>query len=104
MAKPGQVLDEAPVWYGSEAAVPLTVATDLVATLPRNGRDKAQVKVIFDGPIPAPITQGQEVGKIVIEAPGYGKTEVPLVAAVAVERQGFVGRAFSNLEYFLFGM
>ena len=104
LAKPGQVLDEAPVWYGSEATVPLTVANDLVATLPRNGKDQAQVKVTFDGPIPAPIAQGQEVGKIVIEAPGYGKTEVPLVAAAAVERQGFVGRAFSNLEYFLFGM
>jgi D-alanyl-D-alanine carboxypeptidase (penicillin-binding protein 5/6) len=104
LAKPGQVLDEAPVWYGSEATVPLTVAKDLVATLPRNGRDQAQVKVIFDGPIPAPIAQGQEIGKIVIEVPGYGKTEVPLVAAAAVERQGFVGRAFSNLEYFLFGM
>jgi serine-type D-Ala-D-Ala carboxypeptidase (penicillin-binding protein 5/6) len=104
LAKPGQVLDEAPVWYGSEATVPLTVANDLIATLPRNGRDQAQVKVIFDGPIPAPIAQGQEVGKIIIEAPGYGKTEVPLVAAAAVERQGFVGRAFSNLEYFLFGM
>lgn len=104
LAKPGQVLDEAPVWYGSEATVPLTVANDLVATLPRNGRDQAQVKVTFDGPIPAPIAQGQEVGKIVIEAPGYGKTVVPLVAAAAVERQGFVGRAFSNLEYFLFGM
>jgi serine-type D-Ala-D-Ala carboxypeptidase (penicillin-binding protein 5/6) len=104
LAKTGQVLDEAPVWYGSEATVPLTVANDLVATLPRNGRDQAQVKVIFDGPIPAPIAQGQEVGKIVIEAPGYGKTEVPLVAAADVERQGFVGRAFSNLEYFLFGM
>jgi D-alanyl-D-alanine carboxypeptidase (penicillin-binding protein 5/6) len=104
LAKPGQVLDEAPVWYGSEATVPLTVANDLVATLPRNGRDQAQVKVTFDGPIPAPIAQGQEVGKITIEVPGYGKTVVPLVAAAAVERQGFVGRAFSNLEYFLFGM
>jgi D-alanyl-D-alanine carboxypeptidase (penicillin-binding protein 5/6) len=104
LAKAGQVLDEAPVWYGSEPTVPLTVAKDLVATLPRNGRDQAQVKVTFDGPIPAPIAQGQEVGKIVIEAPGYGKTEVPLVAAAAVDRQGFIGRAFSNLEYFLFGM
>ena len=104
LAKPGQVIDEAPVWYGSEPTVPLTVATDLVATLPRSGRDQAQIKVIFDGPIPAPIAQGQEVGKIVIETPGYGKTEAPLVAAAAVDRQGFVGRAFSNLEYFLFGM
>lgn len=104
LAKPGQVLDEAPVWYGSDPTVPLTVTSDLVATLPRSGRDQAQVKVIFDGPIPAPIAQGQELGKIVIEAPGYGKTEVPLVAAAAVERQGFVGRAFTNLEYFLFGM
>ena len=104
LAKSGQVLDEAPVWYGSSATVPLTVANDLVATLPRSGKDQAQVKVIFDGPVPAPIAQGQELGKVVIEAPGYGKTEVPLVAAAAVDREGFVGRAFSNLEYFLFGM
>jgi len=104
LAKSGQVLDEAPVWYGSSPTVPLTVASDLVATLPRSGKDQAQVKVIFDGPIQAPISQGQELGKVVIEAPGYGKTEAPLVAAAPVEREGFVGRAFSNLEYFLFGM
>jgi D-alanyl-D-alanine carboxypeptidase (penicillin-binding protein 5/6) len=103
LAKPGQVLDEAPVWYGREPAVPLTVANDLVATLPRNGRDQALVKVIFDGPIAAPIAQGQEVGKIVIEVPGYGKTEAPLVAAKQIEQQGFFGRAISNLEYLLFG-
>jgi D-alanyl-D-alanine carboxypeptidase (penicillin-binding protein 5/6) len=104
LAKPGQILDEAPVWYGSAPTVPLTVASDLVATLPRSGRDQAQVKVIFDGPVSAPIAQGQELGKIIIEAPGYGKMEAPLVAAAAVDREGMFGRAFSNLEYFLFGM
>ena len=66
----GDTVDEAPVWLGADARVPLTVAKDLVVTLPRRARAGMKVTVEYDSPLPAPITKGEAVGKIVITAPG----------------------------------
>ncbi|MGH6934107.1 MAG: D-alanyl-D-alanine carboxypeptidase family protein, partial [Dongiaceae bacterium] len=102
LAKAGDVIEQAPVWYGAEETVPLTVASDLVATLPRTGRDQMEAKAAFEGPIPAPIKAGQQVGKLIITSPGYGSTEVPLVAGADVEKLGFFGRAIASLKHLIF--
>lgn len=103
LAKAGDVIDEAAMWYGAQETVPLTIEKDLIATLPRSGRDQMEVKAVYQGPINAPIQQGQVVGKLTISAPGYGATEVPLIAAATVERQGIVSRAISTLRYLVLG-
>ncbi len=38
-------------------------------TLPREARAGMKVTVQYDSPIPAPITKGETVGKIVVTAP-----------------------------------
>ena len=103
LVKAGDVLEEAPVWYGQAETVPLTVAGDLLVTLPRNARDRLRAKAVFDGPIPAPIEAGQEIGKLVISAPDVPDTEVPLVAGVAVERLGAFGRIMAAVTHLLGG-
>ena len=103
LVKAGDVLDEAPVWYGQAETVPLTVAADLTVTLPRNARKDVRAKAVFDGPIPAPIEAGQEIGKLVISAPDVADTEVPLVAGAAVERLGAFGRIVAAVTYLLGG-
>jgi len=103
LVKAGDVLEEAPVWYGQAETVPLTVAGDLLVTLPRNARDRLRAKAVFDGPIPAPIAAGQEIGKLVISAPDVPDTEVPLVAGVAVERLGAFGRIMAAVTHLLGG-
>ena len=103
LVKAGDVLEEAPVWYGQAETVPLTVAGDLLVTLPRNARDRLRAKAVFDGPIPAPVAAGQEIGKLVISAPDVPDTEVPLVAGVAVERLGAFGRIMAAVTHLLGG-
>src|SRR3990170_4746265 len=103
LVKAGDVLDEAPVWYGQAETVPLTIAADLLVTLPRNARDRLRAKAVFDGPIPAPVAAGQEIGKLVISAPDVPDTEVPLVAGVAVERLGAFGRIMAAVTHLLGG-
>lgn len=101
LASAGEVLAEAPVWYGDSDAVPLTVAKDLVATLPRGNQLEIQAKAAFEGPIQAPIAAGQQLGKLTVTSSG-GTTEVPLVAGAAVERVGFFGHIFATLKYLVF--
>jgi D-alanyl-D-alanine carboxypeptidase (penicillin-binding protein 5/6) len=98
LAKAGDTLEEARVWYGDADTVPLTVAKDLVATLPKGNQEEIQAKAVFQGPVQAPVAAGQELGKLVVTS-SSGTTEVPLVAGAAVERVGFFGHIFATLKY-----
>jgi serine-type D-Ala-D-Ala carboxypeptidase (penicillin-binding protein 5/6) len=98
LAKAGDQLEQAPVWYGDADAVPLTVAKDLVATLPRGTQEEIQAKAVFQGPVQAPVAAGQPLGKLVITS-SSGTTEVPLVAAAAVDRVGIFGHIIATLKY-----
>jgi D-alanyl-D-alanine carboxypeptidase (penicillin-binding protein 5/6) len=99
----GATVDEAPVWLGADARVPLTVAKDLVVTLPRRARTGMKVTVQYDSPLPAPIAKGETVGKIVITAPGTNPIEAPLTAAAEVPRMNAVGRIATLAGYLVWG-
>ena len=101
--KPGETVEEAPVWLGAAPFVPLVAGAGVTVTLSRKARRDMQVKVVYEGPIPAPIAPGQELARLVISAPGEDTVEVPLQAGAAVERLGVFGRARAALEYLVFG-
>jgi D-alanyl-D-alanine carboxypeptidase (penicillin-binding protein 5/6) len=101
--KPGETVEEAPVWLGAAPFVPLVAPVGVTVTLSRKARRDMQVKVVYEGPIPAPLAPGQDVARLVISAPGEETVEVPLQAGAAVERLGLLGRATAALEYLVFG-
>ena len=41
----GDVIEQVPVWLGTERTVPLVAGRDVIVTMPRNWRQKASVKV-----------------------------------------------------------
>ncbi|TYO88425.1 D-alanyl-D-alanine carboxypeptidase family protein [Oceanicella actignis] len=88
----GQILGEAEVWLGARPSAPLTVARDVVATVPWGARDKLRARIVYEGPLEAPVARGQEVARLVIEAPDMAPIEVPVVAAEAVPEGGFPER------------
>jgi D-alanyl-D-alanine carboxypeptidase (penicillin-binding protein 5/6) len=103
VAAKGTVLAEAPVEYGDSEKVQLTVAKDLVLTLPRGDREKLAAKAVLATPVMAPLTAGQEVGKLVVTVPNMPEFSFPLVAAEDVPEMGFVGRIFTNLHRLIVG-
>ncbi|MCH7794248.1 MAG: D-alanyl-D-alanine carboxypeptidase [Proteobacteria bacterium] len=101
--KPGETVDQAPVWLGEAANVPLVMPEGVTVTLSRKARRDMRVKVVYDAPIPAPLRAGQEVAKLVVAAPGEEPVEFPLMAGADVERLGIFGRIIGSLEYLVFG-
>ena len=101
--KPGETVDQAPVWLGEAANVPLVMPEGATVTLTRKARRDMRVKVVYDAPIPAPLRAGQEVAKLVVAAPGEEPLEFPLMAGADVERLGIFGRITASLEYLVFG-
>jgi len=101
--KPGETVEEAPVWLGEAANVPLVIPEGVTVTLSRKARRDMRVMVVYDAPIPAPLRAGQEVAKLVVNAPGEEPVEFPLMAGADVERLGIFGRIATSLEYLVFG-
>ena len=91
------------MWLGERPKVPLTVAQDLVATVPRKSRKDMKVTVAYDQPIAAPIKKGQPLGKVVVAIPDMAPTETPLVAAADVERLGPLGRIAGVAGHMIWG-
>jgi serine-type D-Ala-D-Ala carboxypeptidase (penicillin-binding protein 5/6) len=103
IAKPGMVLADAQIWMGTEASVPLTLTGDLTLTLRRSERQKVVAKVVYTGPVEAPIAKGQQIGTLIVQAPGMAEIRAPLVAAKDVAELGFGARVGAGLSHFLSG-
>lgn len=88
----GQIVGAAEVWIGESETLPLTLAEDVVATVPVAARDSIEAAVVHVGPVEAPIEAGQSVGELRIEAPGLELITIPVVAAEPVARGGVLTR------------
>lgn len=99
----GDVIQDVPVWLGTERAVPLVAGRDVIVTMPRNWRQKASVRVSFDSPLTAPVVKGDTLGKLVVTGQGVPNLEVPLMAAADVPRLGLPGRAIAVLSKYVTG-
>ncbi len=85
---------------GTVDQVGLSAAGPIRIALPKDGADNVRVSVVYRGPVPAPIAQGEEIAKLRIVVDGLPPTHVPLVASQSVEQATFFGRignAFGSL-------
>lgn len=99
----GTVVDEADVWLGNAARVPLVIDRNLAMTLPRQTRGNIKVTVSYDNPIPAPIAKGTPIAKLTVMNRDAVVSEVPLLAGADVQQLGFTGRISAAVSYLLWG-
>ncbi|WP_421702903.1 D-alanyl-D-alanine carboxypeptidase family protein [Aliiroseovarius sp.] len=90
--KAGERVAEAEVWLGDAPSVGLVPGADIEMLVPAMQRDGIEAKVTWNGPIEAPITEGQELGQMIIARDGLPEMTVPLYAEAAVGKAGFVPR------------
>ena len=101
--KVGETVTDADVWLGAQATVPLSIASDVTVTVPRSAAQSLEAKVVYQGPLPAPVKKGTEVGKVIVTGKDMAPIEVPIVAAADVDRLGFLGRLKAAASYIFVG-
>ncbi len=99
----GEEVGRASVWLGNSDTVSLVLAEDLIVTLPQTVRDSLDARIVYEGPVPAPIAEGQEIARLVIEAPGAATVEKPLLAGRDVATPSLFPRMAMALGYLIFG-
>lgn len=100
--KKDAVVETAEVQQGSAAKVALVAPRDLAVTLPQGVAGNISVKVVYTGPIKAPIRKGQEIAQLVVSTPDTTSQIMPLVAAEDVSEAGIFGRLWNGFKS-LFG-
>jgi D-alanyl-D-alanine carboxypeptidase (penicillin-binding protein 5/6) len=103
LLKASTAVDTAKVWLGSKASVPLMIEKDVTLSLSVIARRKMKVKIIYDGPIPAPIKKGQALAILQITSPKMETLEFPLVAGEDVDKLGGIARIKAAFNYLLLG-
>lgn len=93
----GSRVGTAQVQGGSASEVGLVAPRDLAVTIPAGLAADRQVKIVYEGPIRAPIAEGQHIADLVVETPDMPPQRLPLVAEQAVEESGFFGRVWAGL-------
>ncbi|MEG3151691.1 D-alanyl-D-alanine carboxypeptidase family protein [Sphingomonas sp. ZT3P38] len=94
----GRKVETAEVQLGDASSVGLVAPENLTATMPAGVAPDIQLRVVYDGPIKAPIKAGQHIADLVVTTPDMPPQRLPLVAESDVGEAGFFGRAWSGLK------
>ena len=94
----GKRVETAEVQLGDASSVGLVAPRNLAVTMPAGAFTGMKVKVVYDGPIKAPIAAGQHIADLIVETPSTPPQVMPLVAENAVGEAGFFGRAWAGLK------
>lgn len=92
-----QIVGEAEVYLGKKKTVKLKSNSLLKAALHADSIRDIKVEVVYDGPLKAPLSEGDAVGQIVVSAPGMETITAPAILAESVERKGLFERALVGL-------
>jgi serine-type D-Ala-D-Ala carboxypeptidase (penicillin-binding protein 5/6) len=88
------------VWKGRADQVSLGVGEDVFLTIPRGDSQSLEAEMAITPIIEAPITAGQELGRLKIMYRGEVLQELPLVAQQDVDSAGFFGRLWDGIVLF----
>ena len=70
----------------------------------RNGTDKLLARIVYTGPVRAPIQPGQRIGTLKVWRGSNIALESPLVAAEAIETGSTTRRAFDGASELVIGL
>ena len=99
----GEVIGEANVFGGDQSGVGLVSKGSIDVLLPRGSRDQIKGRVVYQGPIQAPIEAGREIGKLELTVNDQLLREATVYAANDVGVGTMQQRAVDGLRELLLG-
>lgn len=100
----GQTVALAKVYGGAKGSVSLTGKGQINLMVPRGVTDRITAKMIYTGPVRAPVQQGQPIGKLQVWRNEAMALEVPLQAAEDVGSGSTTQKAFDAATELVIGM
>ncbi len=93
----GETLTEARAFKGDRETVALGVTDDLYVTIPRRQYDAVSASVSVNGHVVAPVSAGEELGRLRVQLQGETIHEAPLVALDNIDEGSLWRRLFDDV-------
>jgi len=93
----GQTIGTAKVYGGAEGKVSLVADRQVRVMMPKSGGERLIARIVYTGPVPAPVKKGQQIGAIKVWRGDSLILTQPLRAAEDVGRGTLTQRAFDAL-------
>lgn len=103
LIKQGDILGYSSVWMGQRGVVPLTVGADISKVMDKETAESVTQTMDWPSYISAPITKGQELGRLTLNISGKDY-HYPLVAAEDVIDLSFYRYPGAYIHYLIFGL
>ena len=97
----GQVMEEAPVWKGSQSTVKLGREAATVVTVPSGSSGKLVTRIERQEPLVAPVAKGQQVGTLHVLLGQDTVAQLPVFAQEEVAEGGFLRRLWDAIRLWL---
>ena len=99
----GEVVGEAKTYGGEKSSVALRAAGPVAIFVPVANRDRLIARIVYDGPVVAPVEEGTPVGALKVWIGDTMSQETPLYAAESVGPGPLHRRALDAIEELLIG-
>jgi D-alanyl-D-alanine carboxypeptidase (penicillin-binding protein 5/6) len=93
----------AKVFGGDSRSVKLVAKTPVKVMVHKNGSDKLIARIVYNGPVRAPIQDGQRVGVVRVWRSGHLAVETPVYAGEAIGTGSTVRRAIDGASELVIG-
>jgi len=99
-----QPVGSAKVFGGESRSVKLASPEPIKVMVQKNGTDKLIARVVYNGPVRAPVESGQQVGVVRVWRGTNIAMEAPVYAAESVARGSTIRRAIDGASELVIGM
>jgi len=100
----GQEIGRAKLFGGAQGSVGLAANGGVSLLVPRGSNERLVARIVYRGPVRAPVAQGQPIGTLRVSRGDNVVLEVPLQAAEGVDKCGMTRRAIDAATEFVIGL
>ena len=90
-------------WLGKENIVEGLSKEDIYVTILKKEVKDLKVKLEYNGPIKAPIKEGQQIGNLILESPNEEVKKFSIYASKSVKKVNFFKSLFLSFNYMIWG-
>jgi len=91
------------VWQGKKSKVNALVENDIYKTIPKAKKKYLKVKVLYDGPVAAPINKNEKIAKLNIFYKDKKIGSYDLLASEDIKRKNIFSRLLTSINFLIWG-
>ena len=103
IGKKNEIISELDVWQGKKKKVKAYITEDIYKTIPKAKKKYLKVSVNYEGPIEAPVSKNDIIGKLNVRYKDETIGSYDLVAFEDVEKQNIISRIITSINFLIWG-